>query len=141
MDVLYFWVESALRNADLSFVPGAVSEQQGWELKRLLSFTKNRLVNRPNRPRDKALRDFMSAIGVEWPENDEQSDDGESQEETAEESLTDTDEEVEPEEIHVPKGSGSEQKRETKTTDSALPRELSTRKGGESGGGGGSCVV
>ena len=133
MDVLYFWVESALRNADLSFVPGAVSEQQGWELKRLLSFTKNRLVNRPNRPRDKALRDFMSAIGVEWPENDEQSDDGESQEESAEESLT--------EEIHVPKGSGSEQKRETKTTDSALPRELSTRKGGESGGGGGSCVV
>ena len=83
----------------------------------------------------------MSAIGVEWPENDEQSDDGESQEESAEESLTDTDEEVEPEEIHVPKGSGSEQKRETKTTDSALPRELSTRKGGESGGGGGSCVV
>ncbi|CAK9095421.1 unnamed protein product, partial [Durusdinium trenchii] len=48
-----------------------------------------------------ALRDFMSAIGVEWPENDEQSDDGESQEESAEESLTDTDEEVEPEEIHA----------------------------------------
>ena len=43
-------------------------ETQAWHLKRLLSFTKNRLANRPHRPRDPALRDFLSSIGFEWPE-------------------------------------------------------------------------
>ena len=43
-------------------------ETQGWQLKRLLTFTKNRLANRPNRPRDPILRSYMDAIGITWPE-------------------------------------------------------------------------
>ena len=41
-------------------------ETQAWHLKRLLSFTKNRLANRPHQPRDPALRDYLASIGFEW---------------------------------------------------------------------------
>ena len=47
---------------------GLVCETQGWHLKRLLTFTKNRLCNRPHRPRDPLLRDYMTAIGYTWPD-------------------------------------------------------------------------
>ena len=56
-------------------------ETQAWHLKRLLSFTKNRLANRPHRPRDPVLRDFLCSIGFEWPEP-EQSGDGEGGDES-----------------------------------------------------------
>lgn len=45
-------------------------EAQGWWLKRMLSFTSNRLINRPNRPRDKKLLKYLKDIGYEWPEDD-----------------------------------------------------------------------
>ena len=47
---------------------GAVADTQGWQLKRLLSFSKNRVAGRPHRPRDPTLREFMSFIGIEWPD-------------------------------------------------------------------------
>eukprot|EP00435_Cladocopium_sp_Y103_P055332 s15_g18.t1 len=92
-----------------------VSEQQGWELKRLVSFTKNRLVNRPNRPRDPELRKFMSSIGVFWP--DQETDDEEEGEDSEEEEGGDEDSEEETEtgseeeleehvEVSDPKGPG-----------------------------------
>ena len=76
------------------FLQGVVAETQGWQLKRLLTFAKNRLANRPNRPRDPMLRSFMSAIGVFWPEPDtpEQPEGDESA------SSTDVEEESESEE-------------------------------------------
>ena len=43
---------------------------QGWQLRRCLSFTQNRLANRPHRPRDPMLRKFLSELGYEWPEAD-----------------------------------------------------------------------
>ena len=49
-------------------VQGLTAETQGWHLKRLLTFTKNRLCNRPHRPRDPMLRAYMDSIGVTWPE-------------------------------------------------------------------------
>ena len=73
-----------------------MSDKQGWELKRLLSWTKNRLVNRPNRPRDPALRSFMAGIGVEWPDQ-ETDEEGEEEEgssgddETSEEETEESD--------------------------------------------------
>lgn len=75
---------------------GDVSERQGWELKRLVSFCKNRLVNRPNRPRDPMLRSFMGEIGVQWAESE--SSDGEDTEEEEDEDSDETDQEEEAEE-------------------------------------------
>lgn len=49
------------------------AESQGWHLKRLLSFTKNRLANRPNRPRDPLLRGYLASLGFVWPEPEEDS--------------------------------------------------------------------
>ena len=66
---------------------GLTAETQGWHLKRLLTFTKNRLANRPHRPRDPMLRQLMEDLGFTWPddesaaaddEDDESSDDGSS---------------------------------------------------------------
>ena len=45
-------------------------ETQGWQLRRCLSFTQNRLVNRPHRPLDPMLRTYLSKLGFEWPEAD-----------------------------------------------------------------------
>jgi len=67
-----------------------VAETQGWQLKRLLTFAKNRLANRPNRPRDPMLRSFMSAIGVDWPEQAER-DESESSTDVEEESESEED--------------------------------------------------
>ena len=58
-----------LHSLHTAFVQGIVAETQGWQLKRLRTFAKNRLANRPNRPRDPMLRSFM-AIGIDWPEPD-----------------------------------------------------------------------
>ena len=81
---VHFCIHSACVDEHLQaasmHVQGLTCETQGWQLKRLLSFTKNRLVNRPNRPRDPQLRELMTAIGVDWPsakvdETDEDSSD------------------------------------------------------------------
>ena len=63
-----------------------MSETQGWQLRRLLSFLKNRVANRRHRPRDPELRELMALIGVVWEDesdsdsesssSDEESDDG-----------------------------------------------------------------
>ena len=65
-------------------------------MKRLLTFAKNRLANRPNRPRDPMLRSFMSDIGVFWPEPD--TDAAEQDEGEESDSSTDVEEESESEE-------------------------------------------
>ncbi len=50
---------------------GPVAESQGWMLRRMLSFTNNRLINRPNRPRCPTLIRYCREIGFEWPEPEE----------------------------------------------------------------------
>lgn len=63
----------------------------------MLTFTKNRLCNRPNRPRDPILRDYMTAIGVTWPEPDPSrpDDDGsESSEDMEEEEESESSDEA-----------------------------------------------
>lgn len=75
-----------------STAQGLVCETQGWQLKRLLSFAKNCIANRPHRPRDPDLRDIMDAIGVIWPEPQEP--EPEDEEEEGEEEICDDDEEV-----------------------------------------------
>ena len=51
----------------------------------MLSFTSNRLINRPNKPRDGKLLQFLKDIGYEWPqdadEEDTQGDENEDVEE------------------------------------------------------------
>ena len=49
-----------------------------------MSFTKNRLCNRPHRPRDPILRDYLAAIGVTWPAKPS----GESEDESQSESTS-----------------------------------------------------
>lgn len=65
-------------------------------MKRLLSFTKNRLVNRPNAPRDPVLRAFLAEVGITWPDPETEQEDGqeEDSEEEAEESEEETDEDI-----------------------------------------------
>lgn len=56
-------------------------EMQGWIIRRCLTFTKNRLVNRPNKPRDPIIAKYLSDIGFNWPDDaPEESEDGESNE-------------------------------------------------------------
>ena len=57
---------------------------------------KNRLVNRPNRPRDPAIRAFLKNIGVEWPEEEGQ--EWDEQEEESEEEGRETEDETDDEE-------------------------------------------
>lgn len=71
---------------------GLTSETQGWHLKRLLTFTKNRLCNRPHRPRDPLLRAYMDSIGVTWPEPPQATRPAESGEESDSSSGSDEDE-------------------------------------------------
>ena len=82
-----------------STAQGLVCETQGWQLKRLLSFTKNRIANRLHRPRDPDLREIMDAIGVVGPEPQEP--EPEDEEEEGEEEICDDDEEVEEDGGHV----------------------------------------
>lgn len=83
-------------------IQGLVSETQGWQLKRLLTFTRNRLACRPNRPRDPMLRDYMSSIGVHWPENAEKhTDESESESDDAEQEDSESEDGVD-DEIVVP---------------------------------------
>eukprot|EP00438_Fugacium_kawagutii_P002191 Skav228825 [mRNA] locus=scaffold359:534558:546440:+ [translate_table: standard] len=74
-----------------------IAINSGWELRRLLSWTKNRLINRPNRPRDPELRAFLARIGVVFPDPPEGKEDEaeESEEESGgeEDSIEDTEEE------------------------------------------------
>lgn len=86
---------------------GAVMEAQAWQLRRCLSFINNRLANRPNRPRDRILRNLMKALGVEWPEpepeeEEEELDDNDEdgyEEEGEEESQCEEDPPVQDEEV------------------------------------------
>lgn len=86
---------------------GPVAEKQGWLLKRCLSFTANRLVNRPNPPKDKILRAYLSDLGYHWPEpvhEEEGGEDGNGEEEEEEEEEGEEGEEEveeEDEEVHV----------------------------------------
>ena len=82
-----------------ALLQGLVCETQGWQLKRLLSFTKNRIANRPHRPRDPDLREIMDAIGVYWPEPQEP----EPEDEEEEEEVWEEDGEVEDGEHVVPR--------------------------------------
>ena len=107
-------------------ISGDVAERQGWELKRLVSFTKNRLVNRPNRPRDPMIREFLKEIGVEWPEleSEAEGEDQEDSEEEEDESEEETDEEEEEE------------------TEDIVPKTLEARgEGGRADKGGGSHLL
>ena len=55
-------------------------------LKRCLSFTANRLANRPNAPKDALLRKYLADLGFEWPEPEgEEEAEGEGEEEEGEE--------------------------------------------------------
>lgn len=64
----------------------------------MLTFTKNRLCNRPNRPRDPILRDYMAAIGYTWPDPDPSrpDDDGSESSEDVEEESESSDEAEDP---------------------------------------------
>ena len=86
-----------------------------------MSFTKNRLVNRPNRPRDPAIRTFLKNIGIEWPEEEVQDEQEEESEEEGGETEDETDDEEDEENEGLP----------------ALeaPRVESTGNGGEHDGG------
>ena len=76
-------------------IQGLVSETQAWQLKRLLTFTRNRLASRPNRPRDPILRDYMSSIGVHWPENAERHTDSDDESESESDDAEQEDSESE----------------------------------------------
>lgn len=115
-------------------------DEQGWELKRLLTFTKNRLANRPHRPRDEILRSYMKDLGFEWPEPEGSEGDEESldeSEEDEEETEDDSEEEEEQEKI-------KESKEENKTTHGESMEGTGIRKeavenqkeGGDTGTGG-----
>ena len=52
-----------------------------------MSFTKNRLCNRPHRPRDPILRDYLTAIGVTWPERAKTGESDDESESTSDEDL------------------------------------------------------
>ena len=71
-----------------------MSETQGWQLRRLLSFLKNRVANRPHRPRDPELRELMALVGITWEdESDSDSQSSSSDEESgADGGPTDMDE-------------------------------------------------
>ena len=79
-------------------VQGLTSETQGWHLKRLLTFTKNRLCNRPHRPRDPMLRAYMDSIGVTWPEPPQAATRSAESDEESDSSSGDVEEESESEE-------------------------------------------
>ena len=87
-------------------------EQHGWELKRLLTFTRNRLANRPHRPRDAILRTYMKDLGFEWPEPEGPEGDEESSgfDETEEDEEETDDEELEEEEEEKKENEGEEHK-------------------------------
>lgn len=78
---------------------------QGWILRRCLTFTKNRLVNRPNKPRDPILRKFVEDLGYFWDDADEE--EGEEDEEDGEK---DSDVEEEWEEGDAEHQEGEEEK-------------------------------
>ena len=50
-------------------------ETQGWWLRRMLSFTNNRLCNRPSPPRCEILKKYLNDIGFTWPEPEPTGDD------------------------------------------------------------------
>ena len=62
-----------------------------------MSFCKNRLVNRPNRPRDPDILAFLKSIGVEWPESDGSEGEDEGEDEESEEEEAEDEEEREEE--------------------------------------------
>ena len=62
-------------------------------LRRMLSFTNNRLINRPNRPRCPTLIRYCKEIGFEWPEPEEP--EPEQPQET-EENVSEADPDFEP---------------------------------------------
>lgn len=67
-------------------------------MKRLLSFCKNRLINRPHCPRDPCLKSFLKSIGVEWPEPEpELSEESEEGEDGWESEESESEESEEPE--------------------------------------------
>lgn len=72
---------------------GDLSETQGWWLRRCLSFIKNRLANRPNRPRDPILRKLLLELGFEWPEPESEEEGGEEEEEAVPEEAEEEGEE------------------------------------------------
>lgn len=107
-------------------------------MKRLLTFTKNRLANRPHRPRDPVLRKYMKDLGFEWPEPEhpedsetgDTEDESEDWEESGDEDEEEEDEKCREEENKEPttgplgsKGFGSVEEKTEK--------ECETKKGGE----------
>ena len=71
---------------------GLTAETQGWHLKRLLTFTKNRLANRPHKPRDPMLRQLMADLGFTWPDDESAAEDGESSDDDGSSSDSTSDE-------------------------------------------------
>lgn len=71
---------------------GPLVETQGWWLRRMLTFTTNRLINRPNRPRCKALAKYCKDIGYEWPDKEVEPEPEQEQEQNADDALEECEE-------------------------------------------------
>ena len=65
---------------------------QGWIIRRCLTFTKNRLANRPHKPRDPIILKYLADIGICWPDDaEEEEEEQEEQEDTVAETDHDDD--------------------------------------------------
>ena len=78
----------------------------------MLSFVKNRVANRPHRPRDPQLRELMREMGIEWPQTQPgETEDTDLDSESTSSSSEDTEDEDEPEPDQETNGGAGENQR------------------------------